>query len=293
MLASGLAIVGAGIGLAMVILLWRLPGHFPPLDVLAYLRGGAAVVAGTPVYTTGVNADLAFLYGPPWAVAFAAVSFVPPPAVAFGLVGLDLLALRYICGSWRGVGLVAWCPLVPLEVAGGNINILMTAGLVAGARGAMMPAAVFGLAKLSPLVMLLGPRAGWRPFATSVILLLAITLPWLHLWPEWFAFLLRQHPPEVGGPVAVALLPRLPVALAFLALRRPWSLALAAVLATPVLWWGSFVMLLAPVRLFLDAHGNGTPGSAPDTREARRPALHLRPAIHVGTAEERARASSG
>lgn len=242
----------AGAALTIVLLEFLFLAKLPAHDVRAYLRGGADLLAGQAVYTTGVGTNLAFLYGPPWAVAFGLVSWIPAPIVGIAIAIADVFALRYIAGSWRGVGIIGLCPLVAFEITGGNVNILMAAALVAGARGHMGPLALFSLAKLSPVVMVAGPRGDWRRFAACGLLLVAITLPWLHLWPEWFAFLAAQHVPATVGPVAIALLPRIPIAIAFMLLRRPWSMAVAAILLLPVLWWGSLVLLIAPIRLWLD-----------------------------------------
>jgi hypothetical protein len=247
------AVIGASS--TLVLLYLRLARSFPPQDVLAYLRGGSDLVAGQVVYTSGVNTDLAFLYGPPWAIAFGLVSWLPAPILALGIAVADVFALRYVAGSWRGVGIIGLCPLVAFEIAGGNINILLAAALVAGARGHMGPTALFAVAKLSPAILVLGPRGDWRRFAAWGLLLVVVTLPWWHLWPEWFAFLAAQRVPEAAGPVAVGLVPRIPLAVACLLVRRPWSVALAAILFLPVLWWGSLVLLIAPARLLLDAPG--------------------------------------
>jgi hypothetical protein len=45
---------------------------------------------------------------------------------------------------------------------------------------------------------------------------------------------------------------RLPFALLLLIPRRPWTSALAAIVAVPTLYWYTSVMLIAPLRLYLD-----------------------------------------
>jgi len=45
---------------------------------------------------------------------------------------------------------------------------------------------------------------------------------------------------------------RLPFALALLLVRRLWAAALAVVVGIPSLWLGTLVILMAPIRLWLD-----------------------------------------
>ena len=106
---------------------------------------------------------LAFLYAPPWAILWAPISLLPIDLVVAGLLILQVLALRYIVGSWLAVGLVAWIPFVPRELATGNVDFLMAAAILAGIRGSGWPVSLFALAKFSPALVLLGAgRRQWR-----------------------------------------------------------------------------------------------------------------------------------
>ena len=64
---------------------------------------------------------LAFLYAPPWAVLAAVASFLPLDLLSAILLGGQVLALRYIAGSWRVAGLLGWLPFVPRELVTGNV----------------------------------------------------------------------------------------------------------------------------------------------------------------------------
>ena len=117
------------------------------------------------------------------------------------------------------------------------------------ARGHAGPLAFTALAKIAPILAV--PRSGWREAALVIGVALLVTLPWLHLWPEWIEHLLRQPTTiyiHIGPPWYV----RLPFALALLLVRRPWAPALAVVVAMPSLWLGTLVILIAAIRLWID-----------------------------------------
>ena len=90
-----------------------------------------------------INADgTVFFYAPPWAAAFALLSWAGPAVIhAVILVG-DLLALRYMARGWVRAGILCWFLLVPWEMAAGQINLIMAASIVAAIRGTAWPAAI-------------------------------------------------------------------------------------------------------------------------------------------------------
>jgi hypothetical protein len=105
------------------------------------------------------------------------------------------------------------------------------------------------------------PRDGWREAALFVAAATIVTLPWLHLWPEWIDYLLRQ-PSTIAIHIAPPWYLRLPFALALLLVRRPWASALAVVVAMPSLWLGTLVILSAVARLWLDGRTTTPSGAA-------------------------------
>ena len=244
-------------------------------DLEAYLRAGTALLQGDPVYVGQIGDRLNFPYAPPWAVIAAALSLLPPLVVQAGVVGLDLVAMRYVAGSWRGVGWFLLWPLTVFVISAGNIDLLIAAAIVlawshharawsdAPGRGPSLasfsrvaPLTLMAFAKLAPILAL--PPRRWREAALAALLCLAITLPVLGLWPEWIAYLSRQ-------PTAIAITPpwvpawywRLPLALLLAALgsfvlRRPWLSALAVVVAIPSIYLSTTVILAAPLRLWWD-----------------------------------------
>ena len=86
----------------------------------------------------------------------------------------------------------------------------------------------------------------------AIIAVTAVLTP--GLWAEWFALLSGSTGSStVPGSIPIPLLVRLPVAAAVIiyAARRgqAWLLPVGVLLAMPVIWWGSLVILAAAVAL--------------------------------------------
>ena len=156
----------------------------------AYLRAGDDLIAGDAVYVGTIGEAGVFSYAPPWAVLFGVLAWVPDLAMHIGLFALSLLAIRYVVGSWLWSGLVFLYPVSVMVMLSGNIEFLIAAAIVLAARGHSGPLALTAMAKLAPALAI--PRGGWREAALFVGVAILITLPWLHLWPEWIDYLLRQ-----------------------------------------------------------------------------------------------------
>ena len=267
-LALGGWVFGAGV---LLYLIAMDGGPAVGIDLAAYLRAGDDLVAGNPVYIGEIGNPSVFSYAPPWAVLFGALSWVPDMIMQLGMVTLSLLAIRYVAGSWLWSGLVFWYPVSAMVIHSANIEFLIAAAIVLAARGHAGPLAFTALAKIAPIFAV--PHSGWREAALVIGIALLVTLPWLHLWPDWIEHLLRQPTTiyiHIGPPWYV----RLPFALALLLVRRPWASALAVVVAMPSLWLGTLVILIAAIRLWIDGRGAGErlarhdqPGS---TQPARR-----------------------
>lgn len=238
-----------GAGLTVIALSQLFPGGLTEgSDLAAYIRAGTAIREGGPVYTTGI-ATGSFIYSPTWAVLFAPLSLLPGSVLQAAIMALDVLALRYVLGSWLGVGLMGLYPLTWYGLASGNIELLIAAAIVAAWKVSSVPLAVVTFAKVSP-VLALDPRR-IREFAIAALVLVAITLPWFGLWPEYVRFLVDQ--PAVAGTVfPIPWFVRLPIALLLLIPRRPWTSALAAILAIPLWFLYTSLLLIAPLRLWLD-----------------------------------------
>jgi len=256
-LALGGWVFGAGVFLYLVA---RDGGLAVGIDLAAYLRAGDDLVAGAPVYIGQIGEPGVFSYAPPWAVLFGALAWVPDMVMQIGMMALGVLAIRYVAGSWLWAGLVFWYPVSVILLQAGNIEFLIAAAIVLAARGHAGPLAFTALAKIAPILAV--PRAGWREAALVIGVALLVTLPWLHLWPEWIEYLLRQPATiyiHIGPPWYV----RLPFALALLLVRRPWAPAVAVVVAMPSLWLGTLVILIAAIRLWIDGR-RGTARKTPN-----------------------------
>ena len=127
---------------------------------------------------------------------------------------------------------------------------MIAAGIVAAIHRRPELAVIGAFAKLAP-GLALDPR-DWRRVLVTGALAVAITLPWLHLWPEWIAQLLLFAGLPLGPQVPIPFPVRLVAALAILlAFRTPWARALAATIAIPAFYWGSLVVLIAPVAILI------------------------------------------
>ena len=255
-LLGAAALEGAGVTIFAVLALFP-NGLTAGVDLSAYIRAGIAIREGGPVYTTGIATTGAFLYSPTWAVLFAPLSVLPGAMLQAGIMALDVLALRYVLGSWLAVGWMGLYPLTWFGLASGNIDLLIAGAIVAAWKHSSVPLAVVTFAKVSPALALDSRRA--REFGVAVLILVAITLPWSGLWLEYARFLQAQ-PLFAGTIVPIAWYVRLPLALLLLLPRRPWTSALGAVVAIPHWYWYTTLIFIAPFRLWLDEH-RGKPAS--------------------------------
>lgn len=243
------ALAGALVCAGQVVL-WSIMGAWPFHDTAAYWAAGMHLREGAAVYGHVQPLEpsyLAFVYAPPWAVLWAPLSLLPLDLVTGGLFGAQVLALRYLGGSWQNAGLLAWLPFVPRELVTGNVDLLMAATILASVRAAPRSGyavALFAAAKLSPAAtLILGRR---REALIGGLFLVAITLPWLSLWPEWITALGTT---DRDSTQLVPLIVRVPLAVALLLYRKPWSVAAGAALLTPAFYFHSLVLLIPAARL--------------------------------------------
>lgn len=217
----------------------------PAGDIVLWDRTGDALRAGMSPYFIPATND-PFFYAPPIAVLVAAVTWLPMEVVNVGTTVLAVLALRLIAGSWRGAGIACAFPLVVFAVVDGNFNLLIAASLVLAARGDPRLAVVTAMLKLSPALLI----RDWRRTVPVAAVALAISIPWIGLWPEWIGHLVRAYGVPYGPQVPVPFLMRIAIALPLL-FGRPWMRALAGAIAIPALYWGSLVIFIAPLAVWL------------------------------------------
>lgn len=212
------------------------------------------------MYTTGPMTTDAYLYSPAFAQFTRPLTFLPWPL--FAVLWSTLLGMVL---AWLLVPLRWWA--IPLglaalpEIRAGNIFILLALVAVLGLRHY----SVWAFAALTKVALCLGPvwfavRREWRPLFVSVAVTATVALlSWLfapHLWVEWTHLLISEgskasHP--LGSANFPALIYRLPAAMLLVAwgahYDKRWVLPIGMVLASPVLWLGTFTMLAALPRL--------------------------------------------
>jgi hypothetical protein len=221
----------------------------PGADELIWDRVGDAIWTGAPIYYNAPILSDSFWYAPPIAVIFGFLSWLPIVAQHWLFTAVRILSLRVIAGSWVGAGIACWFPLVAFELGGGNFNLLIAAAIVA----AIIPrrpelAVLTTLAKFGP-GLAIHPR-DWRRAALLLAALVAITIPWLHLWPEWANHVLSNAGTTIGLEIPIPFWVRLTAAaVVLIAFRTAWARALAATIAIPAFYWGSLVVLIAPVAI--------------------------------------------
>ena len=220
----------------------------PGSDEYVWDRVGDAIWTGAPIYYRAPNPIDSFWYTPPIAVLFGFLSWLPVVAQHWLFFVAKVISLRVIGGSWLGAGIACWFPLVAFELGGGNFNLIIAAAIVLAIHRKPSFAVIGALAKFGP-GLAIDPR-DWRRSAALLAVMLAISLPWLHLWPEWVAHLVANLGLPLGYQIPIPLAVRLLAALLLLvAVRRTWARALAATIAIPAFYWGSLVVLIAPVAI--------------------------------------------
>jgi hypothetical protein len=253
-------LAAAGIALAVLLVLvmtltaepFQPDGLGPGQDARAYW----AAPMDDPYAPGSVGQESAYLYSPAFLQAVAPLRALPWPAFLALWTVILLLALRWLSGA------LLFGPLIVLtfpELWGGNITILLAAMMVVGfARPGAWAFAL--LTKVTPALGLtwFAVRREWRALIEVALVTGGIVaVSWLLAPAQWTAWidLLRTSigSSTVPGSVPIPLLVRAPVALvviAWAALRGwRWLLPVGVLLAMPVVWWGSFAILVASVAL--------------------------------------------
>jgi hypothetical protein len=247
-IAVGLS-VGGYLMFAAVIWWGYTNGRFgiPGGDTYIWDRTGDLLRAGGDVYAIQPERGATIWYAPPWIVLFGAVSWLPIQVLYAGIVAAEVVALRYLAGSWLAVGFTGWFPLVAFELVSGSFNLVLAAAIVAAIDRRPAAATILAFAKLSP-ILAVHPR-DWRVVAATAGVLFVITLPWVGLWPEWVMHLVDAYGKPLGPQIPIPFVARGVVAVGLLALWRPWSRAAAAFVAIPAMYWSSLVIVLAPIAV--------------------------------------------
>ncbi len=205
---------------------------------------------------TNWNTIGAYPYSPAFAQLVYPLDLLPWPAFVAAWTAILIAAAYLLTGpDLFLVGLVVGL----MEIAGGNISLLLALAIVAGFRYPWTWAFVL-LTKITPGVGLLwfAVRREWRQLvialgATMAIVALSfVMLP--DAWRAWIDVLTANSgkggtwaaipiPLVVRGPIGVLLI-------AWGARRNQrWVVPVGAMLALPALWYGSLSMLLGVIPL--------------------------------------------
>jgi len=238
-------LIGGTIGIRALATAWG-------FDSIAYW----AVDPAHP-YAAGLGRYGAFLYSPVFAQVFGILGWLSWPA--FLAVWTTVLVAAYL---WLARSSALWLlafPPVVLEIAYGNINLLLAAAIVLGFRYPWTWAFVL-LSKVTPGVGLTWfvARREWRSLAIALgATVLIATLSFViapSAWIEWVRFLAAQ----TGGvqptnSLAIPLSIRLPIAIAIAwwggRTDRAWTVPLSALIAAPAIWHATLSLLVGAVAL--------------------------------------------
>jgi hypothetical protein len=262
------AVAGTVAGTAVAIVMWVLviAGSDPTIDVREPLQGWVTAQDARSYYgfnlddlyagRTDWNTIGAYPYSPAFAQLVYPLNLLPWPLFVAAWTAILIGAGRLITGPRLFlVGLVAGA----MEIAGGNVSLVLTLAIVAGFRWPAAWAFVL-LTKITPGVGLLwfALRREWRPLAVALCATAAVVAVSFVLmpqaWRDWVALLAANT--GKGGTwaaVPVPLVVRGPIGVALLVWGAPrnqrWVVPVAAMLALPALWYGSLSMLVGVIPL--------------------------------------------
>ena len=206
------------------------------------------------------NDPIAYVYSPAFLQLVSPLTALPWQAFMAVWTALLLVAVRFLTGP-RLLAAGLLFPFAAMEVAGGNVSLLLAAAIVLGFR---WPAAwsIVLLTKITPGIGLLwfAVRREWRALAialgTTAVIALASFVILPDQWRDWVDVVLRNVAAGKSGTwasVPVPLWIRLPFAVALVVwgarTDRRWTVPVASMLALPALWYGGLSMLLAVIPL--------------------------------------------
>jgi hypothetical protein len=270
----------AWVGLTVAVALWGLVVVFAEpwgrlwgtgQDARCYWQATLAA----PYLHSDWNDPIAYVYSPAFLQLVTPLTTLPWQAFMAVWTALMIGAVRFLTGP-RLLAAGLLFPFAAMEVAGGNVSLLLAAAIVIGFRWPAAWAIVL-LTKITPGIGLLwfAVRGEWRSLAIAVGATAAIAaISFLLLpdqWRTWVDVVIRNA--GKGGTwasVPVPLWIRLPLAVALVVwgarTDRRWTVPVASMLALPALWYGGISMLLAVIPLLPDGAGaeRGRPRSDPN-----------------------------
>jgi hypothetical protein len=206
------------------------------------------------------NDPIAYVYSPAFLQLVSPLTALPWQGFMAAWAAMLIAAVRYLTGP-RLLAAGLLFPFTAMEIAGGNVSLLLAAAIVVGFRWPWTWSLVL-LTKITPGIGLLwfAVRREWRSLgialgATAVIAASSfVVLP--DQWRTWVDVVARNVAAGKNGTwasVPVPLLVRLPIAVAIVVwgarTDRRWTVPVASMLALPALWYGGLSMLLAVIPL--------------------------------------------
>jgi hypothetical protein len=233
------------------------------------------------------NDPIAYVYSPAFLQLVTPLTALPWQAFMAAWTALLILAVRFLTGP-RLLAAGLLFPFAAMEIAGGNVSLLLAAAIVVGFR---WPAAwsLVLLTKITPGIGLLwfAVRREWRSLAialgttAAVAVVSFVTLP--DQWRAWIDVVVQNALAGRTGTWASVPIPlwiRLPFAIAIIVwgarTDRRWTVPVAAMLALPALWYGGLSMLLAVIPLLPARDAAGLSAPRPRLRPGTRRLLPRR-----------------
>jgi hypothetical protein len=262
-------------GLAVALVLWLLVVAFAEpwgrlwgtgQDARCYYQATLA----NPYLHSEWNDPIAYVYSPAFLQLVSPLTALPWQAFMAVWTALLIGAVRFLTGP-RLLAAGLLFPFTAMEVAGGNVSLLLAVAIVLGFRWPATWALVL-LTKITPGIGLLwfAVRGEWRSLAIALGATAAIaavsyvTIP--DAWPRWFEVIVANA--GKGGTwasVPIPLLVRLPAAVALVVwgarTDRRWTVPVASMLALPALWYGGISMLLAVIPLLAERQERRQPAA--------------------------------
>jgi len=257
------------LNIAVAVLVWLvvIAGCDPTIDVTDPLSGELVTGQDARSYY-GLNlADLytgrtewntigAYPYSPTFAALVYPLNLMPWPLFVAAWTAMLIGAVWLLTG--RDLFLVGLA-VGSMEIAGGNVALLLAVAIVGGFRWPWTWAFVL-LTKISPGIGLLwfALRGEWRQLSIALGATAAVVGASVLLMPaSWYAWIdvLVANTGKTGtwASIPVPLLVRAPIAAVLIVWGAPrdqrWVVPVAAMLALPALWYGSLSMLLAVIPL--------------------------------------------
>ena len=259
------------LGIAVAVVLWALVVVFAEpwgrlwgtgQDARCYYQATLA----DPYLHSSWNDPIAYVYSPAFLQLVSPLTALPWQAFMAVWTALLIGAVRFLTGP-RLLAAGLLLPFTAMEVAGGNVSLLLAVAIVLGFRWPAAWALVL-LTKITPGIGLLwfAVRGEWRSLAialgatAAVVAVSWVTMP--GAWPRWFEVIMANA--GKGGTwasVPIPLLIRLPAAIALVVwgarTDRRWTVPVASMLALPALWYGGISMLLAVIPLLGERSDRG------------------------------------